>query len=126
MLILPLFNKFEPLPDGELKDAIDDYAAKMEARLAASKEYLPAVLAAFEASGAVKVVKVDGTQPALGVLQAIETGLKAVQDLSLCGIGPDQTNFQTTLSVYDGGAPTMVPQSPELRCRPKATFQGRP
>ena len=29
VLILPLFNKFEPLPDGELKDAIDDYAAKM-------------------------------------------------------------------------------------------------
>ena len=38
----------------------DEYSAKMEARLAASKEYLPIVLATFEGSGAaVRVVKVD-------------------------------------------------------------------
>jgi STE24 endopeptidase len=29
-LILPLFNKFEPMPDGELKSAIQDMAAKCE------------------------------------------------------------------------------------------------
>ncbi len=30
VLILPLFNKFTPLPDGELKDAIVDYARRVD------------------------------------------------------------------------------------------------
>lgn len=33
VLLMPLFNKFEPLPDGELKGAIEAFAAKVNFRL---------------------------------------------------------------------------------------------
>ena len=85
----------------------DDYAAKMEARLTASKEYLPVVLAAFAASKVVNVVRIDGPQTALQVLQAIEDGLKAVPAAAATAAGgggsQPESESESQPEAEDGG-----------------------